>query len=226
MRCSKSRSIRYVSLISRADICVPSSPINRPAGSSIGATAPRICSTVKSCCISHSISSARSARALPSISPSSSSMFGSGVSSTSPTYNAARHHVNAMTTPLLDGFAPVVDDGAALLILGSFPSVQSLTTRQYYGNPRNAFWPITATLFGFDAQAAYETRLAALQSHGVALWDVLHKCRRVGSSDAKTDPKSLVVNDFAQFFATYPRIRRVYFNGQTADKLFRRLVHL
>ncbi|HWF68362.1 MAG TPA: DNA-deoxyinosine glycosylase [Mycobacterium sp.] len=131
-----------------------------------------------------------------------------------------------MTTPLLEGFAPVVDDGARLLILGSFPSVQSLATRQYYGNPRNAFWPITSALLGFDAQAAYETRLAALQSHGVALWDVLHKCRRPGSSDAKIDPKSLVVNDFGQLFATYPRIRRVYFNGDTANKLFRRLVHI
>src|ERR1700739_2541489 len=101
------------------------------------------------CSNSHSISSARSARALPSRSPSRSS--------TSPTYNAARHHVNLMTTPLLEGFAPVVDDGARVLILGSFPSVRSLATRQYYGNPRNAFWPITSALFGFDAQTAYET---------------------------------------------------------------------
>ena len=131
-----------------------------------------------------------------------------------------------MTTPLLAGFAPVVDDGARLLILGSFPSVQSLMTRQYYGNPRNAFWPIASALFGLDAQAPYETRLTALQSHGVALWDVLHKCRRAGSSDAKIDPKSLVVNDFGQLFAAYPGIRRVYFNGQTANKLFRRLVHI
>jgi hypoxanthine-DNA glycosylase len=131
-----------------------------------------------------------------------------------------------MTAPLLEGFAPIVDHSARLLILGSFPSVQSLATRQYYGNPRNAFWPITSALFGFDAQAAYETRLGALQSHGVALWDVLHKCRRAGSSDAKIDPKSLVVNDFGQLFATYPCIRRVYFNGHTADKLFRRLVHI
>ncbi|UQX09631.1 DNA-deoxyinosine glycosylase [Candidatus Mycobacterium methanotrophicum] len=131
-----------------------------------------------------------------------------------------------MATSLLEGFAPVVDDDAGLLILGSFPSVQSLAARQYYGNRRNAFWPITSALFGFDAQAAYETRLTALQSHGVALWDVLHKCRRVGSSDAKIDPTSLVVNGFAQLFATYPGIERVYFNGHTADKLFRRLVHV
>jgi hypoxanthine-DNA glycosylase len=131
-----------------------------------------------------------------------------------------------MTTPLLEGFAPVVDDGARLLILGSFPSVQSLAAGQYYGNPRNAFWPITGALFGFDAQAPYETRLAALQSHGVALWDVLHKCRRAGSSDAKIDPKSLVANDFGQLFTSYRSIGRVYFNGRTADKLFRRLVNV
>jgi hypoxanthine-DNA glycosylase len=129
-----------------------------------------------------------------------------------------------MTTPLLEGFPPVVDDNADLLILGSFPSVQSLATRQYYGNPRNAFWPITAALFGFDASAPYETRLAALQSVGVALWDVLHRCRRAGSSDAKFDMKSLVANDFRQLFATYPSITRVYFNGRAAERLFERLV--
>jgi hypoxanthine-DNA glycosylase len=129
-----------------------------------------------------------------------------------------------MTTPLLEGFPPVVDDNADLLILGSFPSVQSLATHQYYGNPRNAFWPITAALFGFDASARYETRVAALQSAGVALWDVLHRCRRAGSSDAKFDMKSLVANDFGQLFATYPSITRVYFNGRAAERLFGRLV--
>jgi hypoxanthine-DNA glycosylase len=131
-----------------------------------------------------------------------------------------------MTTPLLEGFPPVVDDAARLLILGSFPSVQSLAARQYYGNPRNAFWPITSALFGFDAGAPYETRLAALQSHGVALWDVLHMCRRAGSSDAKIDLKSMVANDFSQLFADYRGIRRVYFNGAIAERLFRRLVHV
>jgi hypoxanthine-DNA glycosylase len=129
-----------------------------------------------------------------------------------------------MTTQLLEGFPPVVDDNADLLILGSFPSVQSLATHQYYGNPRNAFWPITGELFGFDAAAPYQTRLAALQSAGVALWDVLHTCRRAGSSDAKFDMKSLVANDFGQLFATYPSIARVYFNGRVAQRLFERLV--
>lgn len=128
-----------------------------------------------------------------------------------------------MSSTLLQGFPPVVDESARSLILGSFPSVRSLVVRQYYGNPRNAFWPITAALFGFDEEAPYENRLAALQSHRIALWDVLHKCRRAGSADAKIEPKSMVVNDFGGLFAAYPAISRVYFNGQTAATLFDRL---
>jgi hypoxanthine-DNA glycosylase len=132
--------------------------------------------------------------------------------------------VHLMTAPLLEGFPPVVDATARLLILGSFPSVLSLASGQYYGNPRNAFWPITGALFGFDEAAAYETRLAALQSAGVALWDVLHACRRAGSADAKIDPKSLVANDFGALFAGYRSITRVCFNGSAAQQLFSRLV--
>jgi len=132
--------------------------------------------------------------------------------------------VHLMTTPLLEGFPPVVDATAGLLILRSFPSVLSLASGQYYGNPRNAFWPIAGALFGFDATAAYETRLAALQSASVALWDVLHTCRRVGSADAKIDPKSVVANDFGQLLADYPSITRVCFNGSAAQQLFSRLV--
>jgi len=127
------------------------------------------------------------------------------------------------TTALLRGFPPVIDERAEVLILGSFPSALSLTAHQYYANPRNAFWQISSELFGFDAHAPYETRLAALQSHGVALWDVLRACRRIGSADSAIDPKSLVVNDFAELFAHYPTITRVYFNGAKAAELYRRL---
>jgi hypothetical protein len=64
-----------------------------------------------------------------------------------------------------------------------------------------------------------------LQSHGVALWDVLHKCHRVGSADSAIDPKNLVANNFVKFFANYPTIAWVYFNGAKAADLYRRLVH-
>jgi hypoxanthine-DNA glycosylase len=130
-----------------------------------------------------------------------------------------------MSAPLLRGFPPVVDDHARVLILGSFPSAQSLAAGQYYANPRNAFWPITSELFGVDANAPYDSRLAALQSHGVALWDVLHKCHRIGSADSAIDPKTLVANNFVRLFVRYPTIARVYFNGAKAADLYRRLAH-
>ena len=128
-----------------------------------------------------------------------------------------------MSTPLLRGFPPVVDERARTLILGSFPSAQSLAAGQYYANPRNAFWSITGELYGFEATAPYDRRLAALQSHGVALWDVLHACRRVGSADAAIEPKSLVANNFEKLFAQYATITTVYFNGVKAADLFARL---
>ena len=130
-----------------------------------------------------------------------------------------------MTSPRLQGFPPVVDDDARVLILGSFPSALSLAAHQYYANPRNAFWPITGELFGFEPKAPYENRLAALRSHGVALWDVLHRCRRAGSADSAIERNSLVVNNFAKLFDDYPTIARVYFNGAKAADLYRRLAH-
>jgi hypoxanthine-DNA glycosylase len=129
-----------------------------------------------------------------------------------------------MAEPLLDGLPPVIDDRAEVLILGSFPSVRSLADGRYYANPRNAFWPIIAELYKFDCGATYSERLAALQAHRAALWDVLRSCRRTGSADAAIDPESLVCNDFDWLFATYPRIDRIYFNGAAAANLFERLI--
>ena len=112
-----------------------------------------------------------------------------------------KFHTNSLgrpvTSPLLRGFPPIVG-GARVLTLGSFPSAQSLAARRHYANPRNAFWSITSELFGFEPSAHYDDRLAALQAHGVVLWDVLHKCRRVDRSDSTIQPKMLVINNFSE----------------------------
>jgi len=129
-----------------------------------------------------------------------------------------------MTEPLREGLAPVVGDGARVLILGSFPSERSLVASQYYANRRNQFWPLLSDVFGFDAEAPYEERIDAVKGHGVALWDVVRSCRRVGSLDAKIDRKTLVVNDFGPLLTDYPTIERVFVNGLTAFELFERHV--
>jgi len=130
----------------------------------------------------------------------------------------------AAAAPRVQGFAPLAGPAARVLVLGSMPGVASLRRQQYYAHPRNAFWPIAATLCGFDAQADYARRVAALTAAGVALWDVVQACERPGSLDADIAAASVVPNDFEAFLRAHPGIVRIGFNGAKAAALYRRHV--
>lgn len=125
---------------------------------------------------------------------------------------------------MIDGFAPIVSASASVLILGSMPSSTSLAKQQYYGHPRNAFWPIMGVLVGAKPELDYQRRKQILLNHDIAVWDVLQSCVRPGSLDANIDMGSIKVNDFITFFNQYRQIRHVFFNGGAAEKVFNRRV--
>lgn len=129
-----------------------------------------------------------------------------------------------LSSTLIVGFEPVAAPDSAVLILGSMPSVASLDRGQYYGLPRNAFWPIMAELFGVPADRPYAERLAGLTRNRIALWDVIHTCHRPGSLDAAIDVSTAKANDFPHFFKTHRDIQRVFFNGRKAEQMYERLV--
>jgi TDG/mug DNA glycosylase family protein len=119
------------------------------------------------------------------------------------------------------GLAPVTGKDPEILILGSYPSRQSLFKGEYYGNPQNQFWKIVETLFGIDRTLPYSVRTSLLTEHRIALWDVLATCTRCGSADtAIRDP---VQNDIRGFLAAHPTIRRVALNGNTAGRYYARM---
>lgn len=121
-------------------------------------------------------------------------------------------------------FAPVADDQARILILGSMPGRLSLERQQYYAHPRNAFWPLMGELFGAAPELDYDQRLLQLQRRHVALWDVLKLCTREGSLDSAIVESSIECNDFAALFARCPRIGQVFFNGAKAEATYQRYV--
>lgn len=127
-------------------------------------------------------------------------------------------------SPCVESFPPIALPDARLLILGSMPGVASLHAGQYYAHPQNRFWKILGEILGFDPASPYPQRVASLQEAGIALWDVLASCHRPGSLDADIHAASAVANDLPGFLTSHPGIKRICFNGATAESLFRRHV--
>jgi hypoxanthine-DNA glycosylase len=122
---------------------------------------------------------------------------------------------------VLTGLPPVIARDTRLVVLGSFPGVASLQAQQYYGHPRNHFWPIVSALWGLDLAALpYAKRLAALQEHGLGLWDVYAACRRAGSLDSEIQDAQF--SDLASLKNRAPGLRGVAHNGGESARAMRR----
>jgi double-stranded uracil-DNA glycosylase len=125
-----------------------------------------------------------------------------------------------MATGHIESFPPITSTTARVLILGTMPGRVSLREHQYYAHPQNAFWRIIGAILGFDPALPYHERVASVQSAGIAIWDVLKACVRAGSLDSAIDAASVVPNDVAAFLAQHPQVRRICFNGATAQALY------
>ena len=121
---------------------------------------------------------------------------------------------------VLEGLAPEFDANTRLIVLGSFPGVASLQAQQYYGHPRNHFWPILAALWHVDLKVAtYAQRLAAARAHGVGLWDVYASCEREGSLDSAIE--NARVNDLAGLKLRAPMLEAIAHNGGESARAMR-----
>lgn len=124
----------------------------------------------------------------------------------------------------VNGFPPIADNNAIILILGSMPSIRSLEQQQYYAHPRNSFWPIVTELLSSNTSIEYEAKKALLIHNRIALWDVLKSCHRKGSLDSSIKNETIVANDFNDFLSQHPSIKAVYFNGARAQQEYNKLV--
>ena len=127
-----------------------------------------------------------------------------------------------MAEARLQGLPPVIARNARLVILGSFPGAASLRAQQYYGHPRNHFWPLLSAIWGVDLVALpYRRRLAELRRRGLGLWDVYARSRREGRLDQAIEDAEF--NDLASLRRRAPGLRLVAHNGGESARAMRRI---
>lgn len=121
-------------------------------------------------------------------------------------------------TSSYSGLSPLISPDCRILILGSYPSIISIKTGQYYANPRNMFWDIMEDILGISKSLSYKDRISSLMEKKIGLWDVYATCNRPTSSDAKiTEP---VPNDIKGLLASHHHIKTIFLNGREAEKGF------
>ena len=116
---------------------------------------------------------------------------------------------------------PLYDENSKVLILGSFPSVKSREAQFFYGHPQNRFWKVMAAVFHERVPDTVSEKRDFLLRNHVALWDVIHSCEIVGSSDSSI--KNVTPNDLSIIFDA-AHIERVFVNGKTAEKYYKKYI--
>lgn len=116
-------------------------------------------------------------------------------------------------------FEPVFDEKSNVLILGSFPSTKSREEQFYYGHPQNRFWKILSNLTKEKLPITIEEKRAMLLRNHIAIWDVVASCDIIGSSDSSI--KNVEAAPINNILKQAP-IQRIYVNGGTAYKLYKK----
>lgn len=123
---------------------------------------------------------------------------------------------------LIHEFDPVFNKDSKILILGTFPSVKSREQGFYYGHPRNRFWKVLAAIYNEDVPSTIDDKKAFLLRNNVAIWDVIHSCEIVGSSDSSI--KNVVPNDLSKILDN-SNIEQIFTNGKKADELYNKYIY-
>lgn len=115
-------------------------------------------------------------------------------------------------------FPPVIFKETEILILGSFPSIQSFEKNFYYAHPRNQFWKILEAVTTYPVNNR-DQKLWLLKECKLGLWDMIRSCSRDNSLDSSLENEE--VNDIAALLEKYPKINKIAFTGKKAEALFK-----
>ena len=116
-------------------------------------------------------------------------------------------------------FPPLYDENSKILILGSFPSVKSREIQFFYGHPQNRFWKVVAAVCDEETPRDIPEKKEFLLRNNIALWDVIHSCEIVGSSDSSI--RDVTPNDLEPILNN-SQINKIFVNGKTAERYYKK----
>ena len=123
-----------------------------------------------------------------------------------------------MNSILTHPFRPIIFSDSRILILGSFPSIDSFKDSFYYAHKRNQFWKILSSITGYPINNI-DQKIWLLKRSKIALWDMVKSCSRENSLDSSLE--DIEVNDIASFLEKYPTIEKIAFTGRLAERLYK-----
>lgn len=127
-----------------------------------------------------------------------------------------------MSNRLVHPVSPVFNKDSQILILGTFPSVKSREGEFFYHHPQNRFWKVISAICSEEPPETIEGKKQLLIRNKIALWDVVHSCQVIGSADSSI--RNVVPNDITPILEQAD-IQRIYANGGTAYRLYRRYIY-
>lgn len=122
---------------------------------------------------------------------------------------------------ILHPIPPLFDADSKKLILGSFPSVKSREAMFFYGHPQNRFWKLLARLYDEETPATIEEKKRLILSHHLALWDSIHSCEIVGSSDSSV--RNVVPNDLS-LILEHSKVDTIFCNGALSYNMYTKYI--
>lgn len=122
---------------------------------------------------------------------------------------------------LIHSIPPVYDKQSEILILGSFPSVRSREEGFFYGHPQNRFWKVLAGVLECEVPRSVEEKKKFLLEYHIAVWDVIHACDIIGSSDSSIT--NVVPNDINRILSE-ASIKNIFANGKKAEQLYNKYI--
>ena len=119
------------------------------------------------------------------------------------------------TQQQLQGLLPLKCDNSEILIIGTFPGIESLDNVEYYCDNTNRIWEVLCEIYNdYPEPKNYDEKKKLLARHRIVLWDYYKTASRKNSNSSDKSLVGIEHNDIIDYLKKHPTIKKVVINGK------------